>query len=73
MLLELISIWDRYADSDQTEIPTDLIETLKKVDYVYIDFPDRLPHPVENISFITRSVKSARHYVELINRLPIES
>lgn len=71
MLLKLIKSWDCYAESDQTDIPSDLIEALKKVDYVYIDFPDRLPHPVENISFITRSVKSARHYVELINRLII--
>ena len=69
ILHELVLEWDSFNKSDLNEIPMSLITKLEKVDYVYIDFPDRLPHPVKDVSFVSRAVKSARDYIELINNL----
>ncbi len=66
LLLNLIIEWERFNESDTDEIPESLMNALTKVDYVYVDFPDRLPHPIKDVSFISRSVLSARYYREII-------
>ena len=68
-LLHLIQQWDSFSKSESETIPESLMTALSSVDYVYIDFPDRLPHPIRQLSFISRSVISARDYLELINRI----
>jgi len=69
LLGNLIHLWDKFVLSEQSDIPRELIEALVMVDYVYIDFPDRLPHPVENVSFLSRAVKKAREYSGLIEKI----
>jgi len=69
LLRKLINEWMDFDESDSDLIPGSLLEALKDVDYVYIDFPDRLPHPLKNISFISRSVIAARDYIKIIERL----
>jgi hypothetical protein len=67
-LKRLINEWDLFHDSESDEIPQSLMESLKIVDYVYLDFPDRLPHPIKEISFLSRAVISARYYLEMITK-----
>ncbi|MBI9098664.1 MAG: DUF115 domain-containing protein [Spirochaetaceae bacterium] len=69
LLSHLISEWDHFNLSSLEEIPDSLMDALKNVDYIYIDFPDRLPHPIREISFISRAVKTARLYIQQINKL----
>jgi len=69
LLDNLIHLWDKFVLSAQTGIPQALFDALVMVDYVYIDFPDRLPHPVNSISFVSRAIKKAREYSGLIEKL----
>ncbi|MCP4160517.1 MAG: DUF115 domain-containing protein, partial [Deltaproteobacteria bacterium] len=68
-LLKLINEWESFVDTKDDRIPISLMKSLLEVDYVYIDFPDRLPHPKKEISFISRAVTSARFYITHINKL----
>lgn len=69
LLNKLIGEWDDFDKSMLENIPESLMGSLNDVDYVYIDFPDRLPHPQKDVSFVSRAVISARKYVELITRV----
>lgn len=69
LLKKLIAEWNNFNSSNLKEIPDCLIEALKEVDYTYIDFPDRLPHPIREVSFISRAVRSAREYMKLLDKL----
>lgn len=69
LLLDLIIEWDKFNESNSDNIPESLMKALTEVDYVYIDFPDRLPHPIKEVSFIARSVLSARYYREFIAQI----
>lgn len=66
LLLDFINEWDIFDKSNSVDIPESLMNALKIVDYVYIDFPDRLPHPIRAVSFISRAVVSARYYRDII-------
>jgi hypothetical protein len=68
-LEKLILIWESFTHSVQDEIPENLMQALEDVDYIYVDFPDRLPHPLKEISFITRAIISAREYIEKLHHL----
>jgi len=65
----LIGEWVSFVATDSEQIPDLLISALEKVDYIYLDFPDRLPHPIKEISFISRAVTSAREYLKIVDRL----
>lgn len=69
LLKKLIDLWVLFNDSHVEEIPSELMNALEDVDYIYIDFPDRLPHPRKEISFLTRAVISARSYTVFLNNL----
>nr|WP_281389026.1 6-hydroxymethylpterin diphosphokinase MptE-like protein [Spirochaeta isovalerica] len=69
LLSFVISLWDKFIQSNNSEIPQELMNALVQVDYIYIDFPDKLPHPVNDLSFVSRAVKKAREYSGLIERI----
>ena len=68
-LNRVISAWDSYAEGIGNI--TEVSESLKGLDEIFIDFPDEPPLPKEDDAFLVRAVSRVRQLQRYIKRLII--